>query len=187
VLIFPAIMAAGFLASKLAGGALPSLKGAWAVFSHPALLLGFVITMFVGGPLAEELGRRGYALDPLQREWGALGGTLILGAIWIVWHFPLFYIRGASQQLMGLGSARSLVWAIQLLALTVLISWVYNHTSRSILAALLMHFFANTTTTLVAGLGTPLPLRFELGRTSAWVLAAVVALLTGLAAPEQPR
>jgi len=180
ILIFPAIMAAGFVVTALTGGPFPPLKSAAGVLGHPALLLGFVVTMFVGGPLAEELGWRGYALDRLQQGWGALGGTLILAAVWILWHLPLFCIRGTSQQLMGLGSVRSLVWAVQLLALTVLITWVFNHTHRSTLAALMVHLSSNATTTLVAGLGTPLPLRFELGRTSVWVLAAVVALVSGL-------
>lgn len=186
VLIFPVIMAAGFLVAALTRGSLPPLRSAGETVTHPVVLLGFVITMFLGGPLAEELGWRGYALDRLQHAWGPSGATFTLGGVWILWHLPLFYLRGTSQQLMGLGTVRFLVWAVQLLALTVLITWVYNRTHRSTLAAMLMHFFANATTTLVAGLGTPLPLRFELGRTAAWVVtAAAVIWVSGLGAPGQ--
>src|SRR5262245_65822350 len=58
----------------------------------PFYLSSFVFVLFIppGGPLLEEGGWRGFALPRLQRLHGPLVGTLILGALWSVWHLTLF-------------------------------------------------------------------------------------------------
>src|SRR5438046_5986469 len=57
-----------------------------------SLLVLFVYVFFLGGPLGEELGWRGFALPRLQRRYGPLVGSLILGPIWAFWHLPIFWI-----------------------------------------------------------------------------------------------
>lgn len=102
----------------------------------------FLIFMLLGGPLAEELGWRGYILDPLQEKWGKFRGSMILGFVWLVWHLPLFFIEGTSQYQKGFGIS-FWSWALQIMVLSVIFTWMYNHTHRSILAAVLLHFMAN--------------------------------------------
>ena len=55
-------------------------------------LVSFVRVLFFppAGPLLEEGGWRGFALPRLQRLHGPLVGTLILGALWGLWHLQLF-------------------------------------------------------------------------------------------------
>ena len=88
--------------------------------------------------IGEELGWSGYAIDPLQNRYGALGGALILGIVWAVWHFiPLLSVQ------------RSLVWiawwSLGTVALRVIITWLYNNTGRSLFMAAIFHAMINLT------------------------------------------
>ena len=53
-------------------------------FSFATVLILFVV--FFIAAVGEELGWSGYAIDPLQDRFGALGGALLLGAVWALWH-----------------------------------------------------------------------------------------------------
>ncbi|MCE7744748.1 MAG: CPBP family intramembrane metalloprotease [Candidatus Heimdallarchaeota archaeon] len=109
------------------------------------LVIGVVlIGFFVGGPLGEEFGWRGYALDPLQKRFGGLGASLILGFIWGVWHLPLHFITGTTQQFIP-------IWAFILLqmVLSVFYTWIYNNTGGSVLAVILLHWTANIAGALI--------------------------------------
>lgn len=47
-------------------------------------------------PLGEELGWRGFAQQRLETRLGALNASLVLGALWALWHLPVFLIAGIS-------------------------------------------------------------------------------------------
>lgn len=95
-------------------------------------------------PILEELGWRGYALDRLQLTWSALSASLILGVVWAVWHLPLFFIEGSFQaENVGFGTMGFWLFMIGIVALSVTFTWVYNNTSRSILAVILLHGWVN--------------------------------------------
>jgi membrane protease YdiL (CAAX protease family) len=98
--------------------------GAWA--SLAVLLVGFIINPFGGA--WEELGWRGYALPRLQARHSPLIASLILGLLWAAWHLPMF--------ITGL-----IPWpnALVVIGLTVVFSWLFNHTSGSVLIAFLFH------------------------------------------------
>ncbi|PGM72093.1 CPBP family intramembrane metalloprotease domain-containing protein, partial [Bacillus cereus] len=53
-------------------------------------LISFVVTFFLGGPLPEEIGWRGFALPRLQSKFGPLKATLLLAVLWAFWHLPHF-------------------------------------------------------------------------------------------------
>lgn len=149
------------------------LKGVWwavALFLHPALLAMaygvefllfgetphfdrdmpgisalpglFLVTLWFG-PLPEEIGWRGYALDRLQVRHTALGASLILGGVWALWHLPLFLVPGTYQHAIGMGSLRAWLYFAALPPLSVLMTWIYNSTDRSTLSAVLVHFTGN--------------------------------------------
>jgi len=61
---------------------------------NPLILIPFVVFVFFFGPLPEELGWRGYALDGLRVRSNGLIASLILGVVHAAWHIPLFYIEG---------------------------------------------------------------------------------------------
>lgn len=97
-------------------------------------------------PILEELGWRGYALDRLQLNWSALSASLILGVVWAVWHLPLFFIHGSFQrEAVGFATVGFWLFMIGIVALSVVFTWVYNHTARSILGIILLHGWVNFT------------------------------------------
>lgn len=80
-----------FLAYAVVPGALADLVAPdWSLV--PLWLISFVRVLFFppAGPLLEEGGWRGFALPRLQRLHGPVVGTLILGALWSLWHLQLF-------------------------------------------------------------------------------------------------
>jgi membrane protease YdiL (CAAX protease family) len=113
------------------------------------LLIGIIVTGILTGPLSEELGWRGYALDRLQTQRSPLISSLILALFWWAWHLPLFFIKGTTQYKWGFGTSNFWYFMITIIPLTLILTWVYNHTNRSILAAVLLHFMYNFTLGLV--------------------------------------
>ena len=77
----------------LLGEATPWAYGLPAALAIPVMLLVFFLNA-----LPEESSWRAYALDRLQQRWSALGSSLILGLIWSIWHLPLHFIAGTTQQ-----------------------------------------------------------------------------------------
>ena len=57
------------------------------------LILFLVFTLGFDG-LGEEIGWRGFALPKLLERYSALISSLILGALWAVWHFPYALTEG---------------------------------------------------------------------------------------------
>jgi len=147
LLLHPAIIALSFAADIALGGFLPPLRAQAGSVSAVLSLLFFV---FWFGPLPEEMGWRGFALDRLQNRMTALNASLVLGAVWALWHVPLFFVPGTFQAELGPGSARSWIFLASMVPLSVLMTWVYNNTGRSILSAVLIHYSGNLCGALLA-------------------------------------
>jgi uncharacterized protein len=99
--------------------------------------LGSFLPLLILGPLSEEIGWRGYALERLQTRWNALTSSLIIGLVWALWHLPLFMIVGTSQHELGVPFVGFL---IKLVASSVLYTWLYNNTQQSLWSAILLHW-----------------------------------------------
>lgn len=142
-LVFPALYAILFGINSLMGNPLPKFARMAQIASNPLLLIGIVITGILTGPLSEELGWRGFALDRLQTRWSPLISSLVLAPFWWAWHLPLFFVRGTTQYKWGVGTLDFWLFMIAIVPLTILLTWVYNHNNKSILAAILTHFMYN--------------------------------------------
>lgn len=163
----PALMAASVLLDVLSGGT----GGFWEesaleLAAAPWKVIPFALGIFLVGPM-EEFGWRGYGLDRLQERWNALTSGLVLGAVWSLWHLPLFFIRDSYQYNLGAGSLSFWLFMTGIVPLSVIFSWIHNNTERSILAAMLFHFMVNFTGELV-GLTT----RGEIYSILLWFVAA---------------
>lgn len=61
-----------------------------AILANPLTFFPLIILSFMSGPFSEELGWRGFALDPLLDSFGFTKTSVILGLVWAVWHLPLY-------------------------------------------------------------------------------------------------
>ncbi|WP_225317732.1 MULTISPECIES: CPBP family intramembrane glutamic endopeptidase [Haloferax] len=138
-------------------------------------------------PFVEELGWRGYVLDRLQLRWNALTASVILGIVWAVWHLPLFFVDGTYQSGLGVGTLEFWTFMVGVVGLSGAFSWVFNNTTRSTLAIIILHGMVNFTGEIIAV--TP---RADAIATVSWVgLVVVLALVWGAktmtSADEVPR
>ncbi|PQJ34318.1 hypothetical protein BSZ35_06640 [Salinibacter sp. 10B] len=143
LLLYPAVkLAAGGLAVLFGSTDLPFyLHEAAELALQPVdllLYLGFVLLL---GPLPEEIGWRGYLLDRLQLRFSALGASVLVGLAWFAWHGPLFFMAGYYARAGG--APDPLQFGVAILLGSVLYTWIYNNTGRSVLAAILFHFSGN--------------------------------------------
>jgi len=109
-------------------------------YNYGQILTEVVIMFFFGGPFQEEFGWRGYALNSLQLKMNAFESSLVLGAIWSIWHFPLFIIPGTVKTNQSFYS-----FTISIIALSIIFTWLHNSTNGSILVAMLFHTTINIT------------------------------------------
>jgi len=116
---------------------------------QPVLMIVLVISIFVGGALLEEFGWRGFAQDRVLARWGVVRGSLILGMMWAPWHLPLFFVPGTGQQQMGNPVLMFFAYAVQVVSFSILFSWIYSNTRRSIWGAMLFHFMINFSATMM--------------------------------------
>lgn len=98
------------------------------------------LLVFVLNGLGEETGWRGYLQDRLQRRFTPLSSTLIVAAIWAVWHTPFFFILSTYS---GFTAMTLVMFPPGLASGAVVLTWLYNRTGRSILAVALWHTLYN--------------------------------------------
>lgn len=160
LLLMPSIYLLSYAVMRLAGRSLPE------PVEIPLLMVPVFLVMFFVGGIGEELGWTGYALDPMQKRWGAAGAGLLLGAIWVVWHTIPWVQTG--------NTAGWIVWqGVFSVALRMLIVWIYNTTGKSVVAAVLVHAASNTGWSLFPNYGT----HYDPFVTSLVAWLAVLALL----------
>lgn len=115
----------------------------------PTLLLFAVLGIF-----GEEPGWRGFALPRLQARYGPVRGSLILGFLHGIWHFPAFFVVGALAPFSLPSFTAFLLVAI---AGTFMYTWIYNNTRESILLAILTHAASNAASVYVNNLAQAAP------------------------------
>jgi membrane protease YdiL (CAAX protease family) len=134
-------LAALLLSLSLLPGEFARWQPLWPVVQNPLLLLAFLISTLLFGPLPEEIGWRGYGLDSLQARYSPACSSLLAGLFWIAWHLPLFLTSdSAFAAAYPLFSLSFWLWALSLLSISVLMTWIFNHAQKSTLTAILFHF-----------------------------------------------
>jgi uncharacterized protein len=94
--------------------------------------------LFVG--VEEEPGWRGLLLDRLQRKFSPLVASILVWFPWAIWHAPLDYYRPVRFDLV----TYLLLRVVTLIPLTIILTWLYNRSRRSIQATAIFHASMNT-------------------------------------------
>ncbi len=138
------VLAAAALVHVALGGTL----GPSPLVGHlPLAAANLVLILLLGGPLGEEFGWRGYAGPALQVRYGWRAASLILGAVWGLWHLPLFFVAGTLQSRLPV-----LPFLASTIALSVVFGWLSARSRGSLLPALTLHTAVNWWAWVIPGL-----------------------------------
>lgn len=149
----------------------------------------FGLGIGVAAGFFEEIGWTGFAYPRMSARFGPLGGALVLGVLWGIWHFPVVDSLGAASPHGAYLPEFFASFVAAMVAMRVLIAWLYTNTG-SVLAAQLLH--ACSTASLVA-LSAP---RVSPGQEALWyaayaallwIVVAVVVVRFGRGLARQPE
>lgn len=102
-------------------------------------LLPFVfLGAFLGGPLLEEIGWRGFAQPRLQERIGVGAAGLWIGLAWSLWHLPLLHYYPMATAGIPLPYYLPLVTAFG-----VCFAWVHARSNGSVLLTIILHAGVN--------------------------------------------
>lgn len=129
----------------------------------PIVLLS---TIFFGGG-NEELGWRGILQPELEKAFSFPVATLITGCVWMLWHIPLWFVVGASQQNMNYA-----LYAVYGLILSFWLAVIHRKTKsvffccifHGVSNLLLSFFVVKVNWILILGLIVSLMVTFRLSR-----------------------
>jgi uncharacterized protein len=134
--------------------------------------LGGLPFIIFGSLLAEEPGWRGFAQPRMQKRYGALAASILIGLLWSTWHLWYVILPGGFSNVTGTDAVATY---IRLTSTSIVYAWMYNSTDGSLLIAMLSHLGHNLAASFVLtppdGGGQHLIVSF------AYLLVAVVVLL----------
>ncbi len=153
------------------------LPGAQPVPVQPVSAAGLIVTMIVMviSVTGEEIGWRGFALPKMQKRWSALKTSLLLGTIHTIWHLPFWTVLGEYER-FGWGYWL-LSWA-WVLALTIYITWIMNHTGNSLVLVMLFHWSWNIVVNSFLPITSVVP-AYLISIGIAWAIALSLVILFG--------
>jgi membrane protease YdiL (CAAX protease family) len=87
-------------------------------------------------PLGEEFGWRGFAYPRLEKALGPVVGSLLLGAVWGLWHLGMMF---APDPLRALPPVTILLYMVELALWSLPMAWMFERGNRSIAVAIAVH------------------------------------------------
>ncbi len=96
---------------------------------------GLLVTMFLRGPMGEELGLRGFALPRLLAQMSAFRSAAIIGFFWALWHLPVLMYQGVFN---------IVVFLLLAFVLSFVFTWLFINTTGSLIPVLIFHTTQNT-------------------------------------------
>jgi uncharacterized protein len=127
--LMPSVIVLSYGMMRMAGSPVPAPQ----ISLMPTLMM--CVAFFVAAS-CEELGWSGYVIDRIQDRWGALPAAILVGFVWVVFHYvALIQAHRAAIWIVW--------WSLGTVSLRVIIVWLYNNTGGSVFAASLFHTTIN--------------------------------------------
>jgi membrane protease YdiL (CAAX protease family) len=147
LLLFPVLIGSSLFLAIALGDSPPEFP---ALAQPIALPIALIYIFFLGGPLQEEFGWRGYAFEHLRGQYNALTASIIADLMWGLWHLPLFFVPRAefyyNRPVWGLLLTTTLVG--------IIMAWLFVNTRGSVFAAMLGHTMFNWSNYVFPTLGS---------------------------------
>ena len=104
------------------------------------------------GPLAEELGWRGYFLPQLLKRYDAITATFIVGFVWAAWHVPIFVFPGAAiPSYFGVSAWSIFLFVCSITAEAFAFTYLFLKTNGNLILAILLHMAFNASPNIAEG------------------------------------
>ena len=108
------------------------------------LMMPLLFVLFFILAIGEEVGRMGYAVDPMQERWSALTTGIILGLVTAIAHVPSLIQEGFSPTYIAVGLP------VTMIGLRILYVWLYNNSGKSLFSAILFHAMGNVSSSFIS-------------------------------------
>ncbi|MEM8858236.1 MAG: CPBP family intramembrane glutamic endopeptidase [Chloroflexota bacterium] len=136
--------------------------------TFPAVHLPSFALLLVGimlGAFGEELGWRGYAQTLLERTLSPFVSTLLIGAVWGLWHVGNFQH----------GAVHMLFFVLFTVSVSVFMRWLLVGTHYSVIVATLVHFSINASAYLLRDV--LIDTRVVILNSSVWLCIGIVVFV----------
>ncbi len=110
--------------------------------------LFFSVMGVLAGTIGEEFGWRGFAQPRLQKRYGALKASILIGLVWgtfHLWILPICHCMSLTEVLV--------TQYFRLIATAVIYAWIYNSTKGSLFLVMVAHAAHNITVDLMPQVG----------------------------------
>ena len=142
ILVFAGITACSILLSLAFGQPLSQFSFT-EDFSFTGVGIGSALLTILVASIIEEVGWKGYCEDSIGNYMNWFWESMIFGALWSFWHFPLIFIQGTYQAGLMVNPLYVINFFVSGIPLGFIITWVYLASDRSILACMIFHLFVN--------------------------------------------
>ena len=116
-------------------------------FTSFGLLLIAFLDNLVRGPLGEQLGWRGFALNEVQKKHSPLKSALIVGVLWGSWHAPLWFLSGYT----GVDLIKYIaLFMIGIISVSVIMTLFYN-LNKNLIIPIVIHQLFNFSLVMIKG------------------------------------
>lgn len=114
-----------------------------------------LLVLLLFGPIAEELGWRGYALPRLLRSYSAVASAMVMGIVATLWHMPLFFSAYPPMDGVDPFDITLVFYFAYTSGRCVLYTFVFQNGGHSVLLTVLFHAVGNAAIPLIlfTGLG----------------------------------
>lgn len=142
IVVFAAIVAASILLSLAFGQSIDQFSFTEDFSFTGVGIAGALLTILLAS-IIEEVGWKGYCEDSIGNYMNWFWESMVFGALWALWHFPLLFIDGTYQAGLMVNPLYVVNFFISGIPLGFIITWVYLVSDRSILACMIYHLFVN--------------------------------------------